>query len=195
MHVEVAVAMRFEVEKKFRASDHDTVSRRLKELGAAPGEAVEQEDLYLSHPSRDFTRTSEAFRIRRVGSHNAFTYKGPKLAGPTKTRHELEVAFESGAHGLETMRAMLKMLGFRPIHSVKKTRTPYHLESHGRALEIALDDVEGLGTFVEVEAIAQGEEDLPAAQRAVTEIAASLGLTDDEPRSYLRMAMEQIAGR
>ena len=50
-----------------------------------------------------------------------------------------------------------------------------------------------LGTFVEVETIADGEADVPAAQRTVIDIAASLGLTDLEPKSYLRMALEARA--
>ncbi|MBV8267850.1 MAG: hypothetical protein JO252_16105, partial [Planctomycetaceae bacterium] len=42
-----------------------------------------------------------------------------------------------------------------------------------------------------VEAIAEDEADLPAAQGAVLDLADVLGLTDVEPRSYLRMALEQ----
>ena len=41
--------------------------------------------------------------------------------------------------------------------------------------------------FVEVEAIAQGEDDLAPAQAAVLDLAVELDLGEVEPRSYLRM--------
>ncbi|HEU5115398.1 MAG TPA: class IV adenylate cyclase, partial [Isosphaeraceae bacterium] len=83
----------FEVEIKFRAADHRALAARLIALGAEASEAQEHEDLYLAHPSRDFARTDEALRLRRVGDQNRVTYKGPKLGGPTKTREEIEVPF------------------------------------------------------------------------------------------------------
>ena len=79
---------------------------------------------------------------------------------------------------------------------VRKTRRPYFLSHHGRPVEVALDFAEGIGTFAEVETIAETESDLPHAQRAVLDLAASLGLTEIEPRSYRRMLQEQrIKGR
>jgi adenylate cyclase class 2 len=63
----------------------------------------------------------------------------------------------------------------------------------GRALEVALDLAEGIGAFVEVETIAGNEAEIPEAQAAVLELARTVGLTDLERRSYLRMALEQRA--
>lgn len=187
--------MRFEVEQKFRATASEQVSLRLTSMGAGPGPPASQEDEYFAHPSRDFASTNEVLRLRRVGDSNAVTYKGPKRAGPTKTREEIEIAFADGPDALAGARRLFEALGFRSVFTVRKTRTPYHLQSNGRPLEVALDAVAGLGTFVEVEAIANGEGDLPSAQKAVTELAAALGLSEVEPRSYLRMALEQRAAQ
>src|SRR4051794_30357478 len=49
-----AESLSFEVEIKFRVADHDDLRRRLIAMGGVPGADVEQEDLYLAHPSRDF---------------------------------------------------------------------------------------------------------------------------------------------
>jgi adenylate cyclase class 2 len=185
--------MSFEVEQKFRTDGHAEVAARLAAVGAEAGQRVEQEDAYLNHPARDFAATNEAFRLRRVGGSNAVTYKGPKRAGPTKTREEIEVPFADGAEPFDGMRRVFEALGFRPVALIRKVRTPYHLTFEGRAVEVVLDLAEGLGTFVEVETIADGEADLPAAQSAVLAVAQSLGLTETEPRSYLRMALEQAA--
>jgi adenylate cyclase class 2 len=186
--------MSFEVEQKFRTDDHDGVAARLAGLGAEPGAPVGQEDTYLAHPARDFAQTNEALRIRRVGRSNAVTYKGPRHAGPTKTREEVQIPFALGAEALAGMRRLFEALGFRPVAVVAKVRTPYHLTLAGRPVEVALDEVSGLGTFVEVEAIAADEADLPRAQQAVLDLARSLGLTEVEPRSYLRMTLEQRGG-
>lgn len=182
--------MSFEVEQKYRTGSHEAVAERLAGLGAEAGPRHDQEDAYFNHPSRDFAATNEAFRLRKVGGSNAITYKGPRRGGPTKTREELEVAFADGPEALARMRQVFEALGFRPVALVRKVRTPYRLTYAGRAVEVVLDVAEGVGTFVEVEAIAEGEDDLPEAQRVVIDLAAALGLEHIEPRSYLKMALE-----
>jgi adenylate cyclase class 2 len=186
--------MGFEVEQKFRTDGHAEVAARLNAMGAAAGPRIDQEDAYWNHPARDFATTNEALRLRRVGAGNAITYKGPKHAGPTKTREEIEIPYREGPEGLEQMSRLFEALGFRPVALVRKHRTPYTLTYEGREVEVVLDVAEDIGTFVEVEAIAEGEADLPEAQRVVMSLAAALGLTDVEPRSYLRMALEHRAG-
>jgi adenylate cyclase class 2 len=181
--------MGYEVEIKFRAADHADIERRLLALGAEVGGEVEQEDIYLAHPSRDFALTNEAFRLRRDGPSNRITYKGPKHEGPTKTREEIEVAFADGPEALKQMVRMFDRLGFRPVATIRKVRRPFHLRRDGRAVEVSLDRAEGLGDFAEVEALAE-PDDLPAAQAVVLGLARELGLTEVEPRSYLRMRLE-----
>lgn len=181
--------MAFEVEVKYRVTDHLAVHGRLIELGAVAEPEIKQADAYLAHPSRDFAQSGEAFRIRREGEINRLTYKGPKHSGPTKTREEIEIAFESGPEAFTQMEHLCQALGFRPVAVVRKTRTPFHLTFQGRPVEITLDNAVGLGTFVEVEAIAADADCIAQAQTVVIGLAARLGLTELEPRSYLRMLL------
>jgi adenylate cyclase class 2 len=185
--------MGFEVELKFRAVDHAALVTRLAELGARPGLPERQEDAYLAHPCRDFAQTNEAFRIRRVGGENRVTYKGPKHPGATKTREEIEVPFSPSGEDFEALTRLFERLGFAAVATIRKLRTPFHVEHAGRTLEVALDAAEGLGEFAEVETLARDVDDLPAAQAAVLGCAQALGLTQVEPRSYLRMALERAA--
>jgi adenylate cyclase, class 2 len=182
--------MGFEIEIKFRVADHEALRRRLADRGSEPEATVDHEDAYLAHPSRDFAVTGEAFRIRGEGASNRITYKGPKLGGPAKTREEIEVAFAEGSEARSQLARAFELLGFRPVAVVRKRRTEYHLESEGRPITVSLDLAEGLGAFAEVETLAEAEADLPAAQQAVVAIARELGLTEIEPRSYLRMVLE-----
>ena len=82
-------------------------------------------------------------------------------------------------------------LGFGVVAVVRKSRRSFHLTHLGREIEVALDLAEGLGAFVEVEAIARGEDDLPPAQAAILDLAVELELGEVEPRSYLRMTLER----
>ena len=85
---------------------------------------------------------------------------------------------------------MLQILGFRSVTVVRKTRKQHELTRNGRRFEIALDEVDELGTFLEVELIAD-EADLKSAQDAVLELARELGLSQTEPRSYLGMLLQK----
>jgi adenylate cyclase class 2 len=187
--------MGYEVEVKYRLVDHDQLERRLAEQGAAREPAITQEDVYLSHPSRDFAVSNEALRIRRIGVENRITYKGPRLSGPTKTREEIEIAVTSGEGAFNQLVRLFENLGFRPVATVRKSRTPFHLNRQGLAVEVVLDRAVGLGDFAEIEALAATESELPAAQAAVLALAQELGLTEVEPRSYLRMLLEPDKAR
>ncbi len=182
--------MSFEVEVKYRGVDHDHLVARLAELGATAAGSVDQEDSYMNHPSRDFAVTNEAFRIRRIGDENRITYKGPKHEGPTKTREEIEIPFAAGPDQFGDLVRLFENLGFKAVATIRKRREGFHLRFEDHDLEIALDRAEGLGDFAEIEAIAADADDLPRAQQAVLNLARRLDLTDVEPRSYLRMHLE-----
>ncbi len=94
--------MSFEVEVKYRAVDHDHLVECLLQAGAVAGAVVDHVDIYFSHPVRDFARTNEAFRIRRLGQENRITYKGPRRSGPTKTREEIEIPVAPGPDQFRT---------------------------------------------------------------------------------------------
>jgi adenylate cyclase, class 2 len=182
--------MGYEVEVKYRRVDHDQLRAQLERRGATCEPALNHEDVYLSHPSRDFTVTDEALRIRRIGDENRITYKGPRLSGPTKTREEIEISLTQGHAAFHEVLRLWQNLGFRPVATIRKVRVPYRLSAQGRDVEVALDQVVSLGDFAEIETLAGFESDLPAAQAAVLALADELGLTEVEPRSYLRMSLE-----
>ncbi len=179
--------MQLEVEQKFRVTDHAAVREQLLTLGAEARGVDEQWDEYLRHPGRDFTVTGEALRLRRVNGQPFITYKGPKQSHAVKTRRELE--FPLGIAG-ERLPELLEALGFQSVAQVSKHRERFHLTHDGMDVEVALDVVDRVGRFVEVEVVAE-EEAIENAQRAVLTLAQELGLTELEPRSYLRMLLEQ----
>ncbi|MDA0587295.1 MAG: class IV adenylate cyclase [Planctomycetota bacterium] len=181
----------FEVEVKFFLSDRVAmVLAKLQQLGAISGADAVQADHYFNHPVRDFAQTDEALRIRSVGDQNWVTWKGPKIGSRTKTRREIELPLGDGTQTAEQLSEVLQILGFRSVTVVRKTRKLHELTRNGRRFEIALDEVDELGTFLEVELMAD-EADLKSAQDAVLELARELGLSQTEPRSYLGMLLQK----
>src|SRR6476469_10752462 len=162
--------MLFEVEQKFRVTDSVAIARRLHELGAQEAGVLEQLDRYFNHPSRDFAQTDEALRLRQVGDSNFITYKGPKLDATTKTRRELELPLPSGSDALAHYAELLTALGFRPVAQVQKTRRQLHVAWQDRDIEIALDNVTGLGDFIELE-LSADEDGLESAKSAIASLA------------------------
>jgi adenylate cyclase class 2 len=175
-----------EIELKFRADDWAGPRAAVRDRWRAePLGTRAEEDHYFNAPDRDFAATGEAFRVRCVGEAAALTYKGPKRPGPVKTRLEIEVPLAGPA---DDLRRMLTALGYRPVAVVRKVREMYRFDHAGFALVACFDAVEGVGRFIELEAVAD-EKDAAAAQAAVEAAADELGLTAHEPRSYLRMVL------
>jgi adenylate cyclase class 2 len=180
-----------EIEQKFARADFTAIERRLAEWGARPGEEHDEADHYFNAPDRDFARTDEAFRLRRVGPANFLTYKGPKHPGAVKIRTELEIPLRDGDEAAGQFTQMLGHLGYRPVAVVRKHRRTYHLERGGFALQVCLDEVERLGRFAEVEIVAP-EERMAEARAVLADTAAALGLTDLERRSYLNLLLTAL---
>lgn len=178
-----------EVEMKFPLRDFAAVESRLAAAGARQVGARQDIDHYFNAPDRDFARTDEALRVRRIGAANFVTYKGPKQDAQTKTRTEIEVPLAEGAATAEAFARLLTHLGYRPVAVVQKQRRIYHLERGTFSLEVSLDEVQGVGRFAEIEILAP-EERLEDARRVVQELAAALGLTTSERRSYLELLLE-----
>ncbi len=180
--------MHFEVEQKFAVADPAQLESRLAELGAVFDPPQWQVNAYYAPPQRDFAVTDEALRIRRVGNQNFVTYKGPKLDAATKTRREIEVPLESGEQAAADFGELLAALGFRLVAEVYKQRRRADLPWRGQEVEVALDQVERLGHFIELELPADSAH-LDAARAAVASLAVKLGLAEGERRSYLELLL------
>jgi adenylate cyclase class 2 len=177
-----------EIEMKFPVTDLQKIGSKLASWGYVPDPSQRESDHYFNAPDRNFARTDEALRLRRIGRRNRVTYKGPRLSGPEKSRVEIEVELAEGDTPANDFDQLLQNLGYRLTAVVRKQRTIYHLERKGFTLEVCLDDVDGVGRFVELEILAPAEQ-LDAARTVLAELASELELTDSERRSYLEMLL------
>ncbi len=171
-----------EIEAKIKVRDLAVLRSRLNEAGAAFQERVSERDSYFNAPHRDFGRTDEALRIRYTLDRCTLTYKGAKLRGyGMKAREELSTGIESG----EVFEEILLRLGFMKAAEVRKTREYYLLGS----ASITLDQVEGLGEFVEIELCTMDEgREMP---QKIEEIVSGLGIEGELTRtSYLELLLQ-----
>jgi adenylate cyclase class 2 len=168
-----------EVEVKARAPEGMAES-----IAALGGELMAEEshhDLYFNSPLRDFRRSDEALRIRIKEEGARLTYKGPKIDSVTKSRLELTVRIDD----IQQMKEILGHLGFILSATVRKQRRKYSYQD----VTLALDDVEGLGSYVEVEA--QAEADIEEQRRKVLRVMNELGLNESIRSSYLELLEEK----
>ena len=170
-----------EYEVKIRVGSLQPLRARLASLGIRPVTNLTEKDTYFNSPARDFGRTDEALRIQSTEEGTSLTYKGPKigLAG-VKAREEIIVSVDPE----DAAEEILVRLGFTRTAVVEKTRETYRMEG----TFVALDEVKGLGSFVEIEAPSGlGGEDAIA---LIGRVRGTLGVTGEETTlSYLEMIL------
>lgn len=157
-----------EIELKSRVNDLRPVRERLQQSGAEFCARVHEHDIYYKAPHRDFAKTDEALRVRYADGNAVVTYKGARIKNlGLKAREELNTGVGSG----EVFGQILDRLGFTKTAEVNKWRETYRF----RDASIALDEVESLGTFVEIEVIADTETQ--SATEKIEKIKRELGIT------------------
>ncbi len=169
-----------EIEVKCPVDDLDTVERILRDKGARFEGMLEQSDLYLAHPCRDFGRTDEALRLRKENERHILFYKGPKLDKLTKTREEISTPIPDP----ESLKLILKRVGFEKVIEVEKIRRVYVMNE----VEVSLDLVTGLGGFVELEV---QDLELERGRAMLFGLMKELGLERTERSSYLELLLQK----
>ena len=177
-----------EVEVKLPVVDLDLIRGKLLKTGFQETAFIEERDTYFDNPQGDIRANGEALRVRETKDHLTgksraqINFKGKKLDARTMTREELETGVEDGA----VCRNILQMIGYMPADpEVIKDRTMLQKEY----VTACLDNVHGLGGFLELEILARSEEEKDAALGRIENILNSLGyqISDTLRTSYLSM--------
>jgi adenylate cyclase class 2 len=155
------------IEIKAHCEDLDRAEKNLQSLGAGPAGTFHQKDMY-------FRTDKGRLKLREIGSGEAHLifYRRENIPGPK--RSDYEVAFTSDP---EALRNMLKDVMGTWIE-VDKKRKVWLWEN----VRIHLDEVKGLGQFVELEAVIDMEEgrDLGDSQERVEMLLRALEIQPDQ---------------
>ncbi|MCS7139986.1 MAG: class IV adenylate cyclase [Candidatus Nezhaarchaeota archaeon] len=173
-----------EVKVTLNKEEKEEVVRRLNSFGEFVGVYVEEDVFFkcLRDPSYGREKT---LKLRRRDDKIKLIFKHRVPSKEFKKSLEIEV--ELIGSDLKSILQLLEYLGFKESMTIKKKRLTYRM---GDCL-INLDDVEGLGSFIEIEIIA-GEED---AHAKIRELLSRLGLLGKEliNRSYAEIIREKTA--
>jgi adenylate cyclase class 2 len=179
----------YEVELKVPLKDIKRLERTLMRLGAVRLNAETQHDEYYDHPCKSFRTTDEAVRIRnRIPTGEPeepngeslrpmleLTYKGPRVDPKSKTRVEVTL----GVSELGPTRSFLEHVGFKYVATVTKNRVFYKVG----AVTVSVDEVEGVGSFVEFEQIVESRDSVEPVRDMLLNLTQKLGL---DPKQSIR---------
>lgn len=176
-----------EVEIKVPVVDENQLITQLKMMGFAKSKSMRESDIYFDNEQAQIKNSDGALRIcscenRTDHTSNVFlTYKGPKMDAISMTRKE----FETQIGDMETGKQILMSLGFNRLYSVVKTRQYYVLGQ----VTACLDQVEDLGTFLELEIIVENDDEKEQALSVLLDLIKRLGYKKEDliRRSYLSM--------
>lgn len=186
------------LEAEIKAVLKDTkgsVGKTAEKLGFVRGETLRETDVYFNGADRNFMETDEALRLRSCRNEGSgqtearITYKGPKMDDISNSRRE----YETEIGDLTVMDHLLASLGYRKVFTVEKVREEWKLSARGDLPEVTLclDEVTGLGAFLELETLAEAETAREAAVAELLRILDDLGIPRENltKKSYLEMLM------
>jgi len=173
---------KMEIEVKAKLKDKAAVLEKLSALGCtfSDSDIKTQDDMVWAEKTgslEDFLSNEVFLRIRiQNGQHGEkviLTAKSPKAkqGDESLVKREHEVVVSSA----DEARNILSMLGLREaVRVIKKRRTTKY-----DGYEICMDDVEGLGSFIELEKMAD-EKDAAHIQKGMLEFLMALGISPED---------------
>lgn len=168
-----------EIERKFRLTRGQAANiyeiLKSDSSGSEPVRQVDKIFLKGIRSFRDFKPGMPVIRLRSINDKSYLTYKRSINASGDAIEHELRI------DSPETMQKIIEEMGYSLVTCVDKER----LESRRDNLTIALDDVSGLGNFLEIEVMTD-ESDQGETEALIFETAAEFGLGrhDIEAKKY-----------
>lgn len=161
----------YEIEVKARVVDKNEIELKLSDLGCVLGAAETQDDyIYLRKgftPALAKSSGEPVLRIRVTDSRTMFTLKQNRSGELDCLEKEIEISSE------DKMIDILEILGFCKVVEVHKSRRKGKMNGY----EICLDEVKGLGSFIEVEKMS--EEDGKTVQKELIEFLKSVGVKEE----------------
>lgn len=158
-----------EIEVKYRVIEPDGLVQALADRGVLLSAAVRQEDQAYAPTWWDYGKPKARVpfaRLRIVDGTHLFTVKTPQDNEMACLEAETVVADAGQMH-----EALLQM-GFRPtVRIIKERRT-----ARAGRWSLCLDEVEGLGSFMEIEAVVSAAEPGLAVQTRLDAWVAGLGV-------------------
>ena len=169
------------IEIKARARDFTALRSRAESLSDTPVQLIPQEDTFFHTPRG-------RLKLRQLAPDRAqlVYYERPAQDGPKRSTYHI---FETGdPQNLKT--ALSLALGVRGI--VRKTRLLYLIGQ----TRLHLDEVEGLGQFMELEVVLRPDQTDAEGQAIAADLMTRLGVGEDDllKVAYMDLIEAKLAG-
>lgn len=152
---------RIELEKSYIINQEDEIRIKQKleeENFKLLGEEVE-ENTYFSDRDLDFIKNRICLRLRKINEkYLELTYK-PKSTKETEKYGKEEVNISLNVSDYDDMKYIIKQLGYIEYVSFKKYRTTYNKSINGFERNIMIDELKGIGKFIELEVLSETESE------------------------------------
>jgi predicted adenylyl cyclase CyaB len=149
------------IEIKARVRDFPELKRRAEALSDSPLEVILQEDTFFVTPKGRLK-----LRVLALDRAQLVYYERPDQDGPKRSDY-----FIFNTNDPENLKTALSLaLGIRGV--VKKTRYLYMIGQ----TRVHLDDVEGLGQFIELEVVLRDDQSDAAGQAIAKNLMKKLGI-------------------
>lgn len=160
-----------EIEIKAQVSDKDRLIAALEQKGGALSEPIKQHDEVWYEPGAPIgTIGKNVLRIRNQNDTTTIFTLKQTVAALDKIEHESEVA------DAEQMRAIIELMHYIPYSNITKIRRKTHVGD----TEVCVDDVEGLGLFIEAEKLCANDSDGDAVREELWHLFNELGISKDD---------------
>jgi len=153
------------IEIKARVNDFDELRQRAEAVSDTPVQVIPQEDTFFHTPKGRLK-----LRLLKPDYAQLVYYERPDQDGPKRSNYHIYETHNPA--GLKT--ALSQALGVRGV--VRKTRFLY-LAGQTR---IHLDDVEGLGHFMELEVVLRDDQSEAEGQSIAEDLMARLGIRKED---------------
>ena len=169
------------IEVKARAADFAVQREKAGTLAGSPPELLTQEDTF-------FRAKRGRLKLRRFDADRGelIYYERADARGPSESRYLILPTREA-----VTLRdALSKALGVSGV--VRKQREVYHVAG----ARVHMDTVEGLGEFIELEAVLGPDESQEDGRARVRDLADALGISDGDliDRAYIDLLLDRRTG-
>jgi len=176
-----------EIEVKAHLKDREAIVKALTDFGCVLSEPIRQIDTVYSKTSEttaDYNSANEHFlRIRKTSDGKVLFTVKEKMK-----QHMASKEFETEVKDGDALEQAILLMGYSVANGLDKTRTTAHYKDY----EICLDDVQELGSFIEVEKFS--DEDPSKVTEELFQFLTTLGVAREDQvfKKYDTLIMEKI---
>lgn len=160
-----------EIEVKAKLKNKNRLLLKAKEMGVSFNPPFTQDDITFENSLPKDDPSWNIFRIRKQSGITILTMKY-KASSRSRDNHEKESAIDNA----KEIADMLERMGYYEGVRIKKTRQMAHYKD----VEICIDEIDKLGSFIEVEKLASDDADVDDIQNNLWALLVELGVSPND---------------